>query len=164
MGFSGCRANSKPARERTKQSESEGGLDVVVTVDRGRHRLDDALADALVAREGADRLLVVLREAERGEEVFLLVDVVRLEHGREDGEAVLDVERRVKVVAVNARDLLRVRQAGQCGLWLLQVGRPTISSPGLAMSMRSQSRMTSRWRGRRPAGTDPGDSCSVIFW
>jgi hypothetical protein len=40
----------------------------------------------------------------------------------------------------------------------------SISSPGRAASMRSLSRMTSFWRGRRPAGTVPGDSCKVSFW
>lgn len=40
----------------------------------------------------------------------------------------------------------------------------SISSPGRAESIRSRSRITSFWRGRRPAGTVPGLSCSVSFW
>ena len=40
----------------------------------------------------------------------------------------------------------------------------SISSPGRATSMRSHRSTTSLWRGRRPAGTEPGDSCSVSFW
>lgn len=137
-----------------------------MAVDGGRHRLDDALADALVAGEGANGLLVFLGQAERGKEVLLLVDVVGLEDGGEDGEAVLDVEGRVKVVAVDARDFLLVRneQGQKEGTRMRTQLVLTISSPGLAESMRSQRRMTSRCRGRRPAGTDPGDSWSVIFW
>lgn len=36
----------------------------------------------------------------------------------------------------------------------------SISSPGLAQSMRSLVRITSLWRGSRPAGTEPGLSCT----
>lgn len=88
----------------SEKGEGNGRLDVVVTVDRRRHGFDDPLADPLISRELPDRVLVLFRQAERGKQVLLLVDVVRLEHGRKDGEAVLDVERSVKVVAVDAGD------------------------------------------------------------
>lgn len=75
-----------------KEGESEGKTDVLVAVDGGSDRLDDALADALVSGQGANLPLVFFSETEGGKLVFLLVDVVGLEHSREDGEAVLDVE------------------------------------------------------------------------
>ena len=93
-------------RNAAEEGEGDGRLDILVPVDARRHALDDALSDPLVARESSNSLLVLFREAERGEEVFLLVDVVRLEDSREDGKAVLDVERGVEVVAVYARDFL----------------------------------------------------------
>ena len=39
----------------------------------------------------------------------------------------------------------------------------TTSSPGFAESIRSPSRIISLCRGKRPAGTEPGDSCKVIL-
>lgn len=96
-----------------KEGQGDGGLDVVVAVNRRRHRLDDTLADAFIAREIADRLLVLLRKTERRKEVLLLVDVVRLEDGRKDGEAVFDIERGIEVVAVDARNLNLVAGLGR---------------------------------------------------
>jgi hypothetical protein len=46
-------------RNTAEEGESDGSLNVVVTVDRGRHRLDDTFADALIASERADGFLVV---------------------------------------------------------------------------------------------------------
>ena len=50
-------------------------------------------------------------------------------------------------------------------------GTPTITcaygvghSPGLARSMRSARRITSLYRGTRPGGTLPGDSCQESVW
>ena len=40
----------------------------------------------------------------------------------------------------------------------------TISSPGFTVSTKSSRRMASFERGRRPAGTFPGDSWMVILW
>ena len=76
-------------------------------VDGGSNRLDDTLSDAFVARELTDLALIVLGETEGGKKIFLLVYVVRLKDRGEDGEAILRVERCVKVVAVDARDFLR---------------------------------------------------------
>lgn len=97
----------------SEEGEGDRRLDVVVTIDGRRHRLDDPLADPLVSRELPDCVLVLFGQAERGKQVLLLVDVVRLEHGRKDGEAVLDVKRRVKVVAVDASDFDLVSRFGR---------------------------------------------------
>jgi hypothetical protein len=87
--------------------------------------------------------------------------MIRLYYGGEDRETILGVEGRIEVVTVYTGYFLNItsKNVGSDGAKV-----HTTSSPGLALSMRSQRRMTSRCRGRRPAGTDPGDSCSVIFW
>ena len=93
-------------RDATEERERDGSLDVLVTVDRRRDGLDDALPDTVVPRERAYLLLVFLCQAEGGEEVLLFVDVVRFDDGRKDGEAIFRIQRRVKIVAVNARYFL----------------------------------------------------------
>jgi hypothetical protein len=61
---------------------------------------------SLVTTQLSDLLLVLFCQSERGEKIFLFVDVVCLEDGGEDGEAVLGVKGGVKVVTVSPGDLL----------------------------------------------------------
>lgn len=90
----------------TEERQGDAGLDVVVSIDRRRHRLDNPLADAIVSGECSDGFLVILRQTERCEEILLLVDVVGLEDRREYRETVLDVKGGVKVVAIDTGDFL----------------------------------------------------------
>jgi hypothetical protein len=48
-----------------EQRERDRHLHIVVPVDRRRNRLDDALADARVLSEGADRVFIFLCQPER---------------------------------------------------------------------------------------------------
>ena len=48
-----------------EQRERDRHLHIVVPVDRRRNRLDDALADARVLSEGADRIFIFLCQPER---------------------------------------------------------------------------------------------------
>lgn len=89
-----------------EEGQCDRGLDVFVSIDGRGDGLDDALADAVVTRKGADLLLVFFCQTEGGEEVLFLIDVIRFDDGGEDGEAVLGVQRRVEVVTVDARDFL----------------------------------------------------------
>ncbi len=90
-----------------EEREGKGSLDILVTIDGRGDRLDNPLANPIVPSESTDLLLVVLSEAEGGELVFLLVDVVSLEDCREDRESVFGVERGIEVVAIYSGDLLR---------------------------------------------------------
>mmetsp|Transcript_13452 Transcript_13452/g.32050 ORF Transcript_13452/g.32050 Transcript_13452/m.32050 type:complete len:361 (-) Transcript_13452:405-1487(-) len=88
-----------------EHGERECRLDVVVPEDRGRHARNDLLHNVRVLCHFADLLLVLLGQAERRVDVVFLADVVRLDVGRKDWEAVFAVQRRVKVVLVDASDL-----------------------------------------------------------
>ena len=88
------------------ERERNGGLDILVAVNRRRDGLDDALPDTLVPCHVPDFALILDCEPERGEQVLLFVDVVGLDDRGEDREAVLRVERGVEVVAVDACDFL----------------------------------------------------------
>ena len=100
------------------------------------------------------------RQAEGSEEVLFFIDMISFYDGGEDREAIFGIQRCIKIVAVDACNFLLAQVSG---------GNPgvekylTISSPGLAESIKFHNKMTSRWRGRRPGGTEPGDSCKVIF-
>lgn len=95
----------------TKQRKSDGGLDVLMAVNRGSYGLDDTFPDTFVAGECSDLLFIFLGQAERSEEIFLLVNVVRLDDGGENGEAILGVEGCIEVIAVNTGDFLEKRQS-----------------------------------------------------
>ncbi|KAJ6443533.1 hypothetical protein O9K51_04712 [Purpureocillium lavendulum] len=88
-----------------KERQGDGGLDVGVAIDAGGDGVDELVDDVGVPRQLADLVLVLLGHAEAGELVVGLDDVVGLEDGGEDGEAVAVVELRVVVVAVDARHL-----------------------------------------------------------
>ena len=77
-----------------------------MAVDRRSHRLDDPLAYTVVASQRPDLLFVLFSQAERGKLVLFLVDMVCLDNGGEDGEAVLAVEGCIKVVSVYTSYLL----------------------------------------------------------
>ena len=87
-----------------EEGEGDGGFDVGVAVDGGGDTGDDFVDDLGVAGEGADGAFVGFGEAEAGELVVGLDDVVGFEDGGEDGEAVLVVQGRGVGVAVDAGD------------------------------------------------------------
>lgn len=89
-----------------KEGQSQGCSDVFMAVDGWCNGFDDALANSLISGEGSNLTLVFFGETEGGELVFFFVDVVRFEDGGKDGKAIFDIERSVKVVAVDASDLL----------------------------------------------------------
>jgi hypothetical protein len=60
-----------------------------------------------IARHAPDLALVLFAQPEGGEQVLLLVDMVGFEDRAKDGEAILRVERGVKVVLVDGSDFLR---------------------------------------------------------
>ena len=93
-------------RDAAEERERDGGLDVLVPVDRRRDGLDDTLPDTVVPRKRAYLLLVFLCQAEGGEEVLLFVDVIRFDDSGKDGEAIFRIQRRVEIVAVDARYFL----------------------------------------------------------
>ena len=62
-----------------EEREGKGSLDILVTVNGGCDRLDDALANPIVSSESTDFFLILFSKAEGSELVFLLVDVVGLQ-------------------------------------------------------------------------------------
>lgn len=91
-----------------EQRERDGRLDVLMSVNRGGDRLDDLSRDTLVLGHLPDIAFVFLGQSECGEEVFFLVDVIRLDDGGKDGETVLYIERGVEIVAIDTGNFLRV--------------------------------------------------------
>ena len=82
--------------ERSSKQANAGGSD----------GFDDTFANTFVTSERAHFLFVFFGETERGEKVFLFVDVVSFDDGGKDGETILGIERRVKVVSVDSGDFL----------------------------------------------------------
>lgn len=72
-----------------------------------RVRIKNLFADHGVLGHLADGPLVVLGQPEGGKEVLLLANVIGLNHGGKNGEAVLGVQGHVKVVPVNSGHLLQ---------------------------------------------------------
>lgn len=89
-----------------KKRERNGSLDVLVTVDRRRNRLDNTLTNAVIASEAAYLSFIVFCESESSEQVLFFVDMVCLYDCREDGETVFGIERGVEIIAVDARNFL----------------------------------------------------------
>lgn len=90
-----------------KETEGDGRLDFHAAVDGGSDGADDTQANERVFREAADAALVLFGQAELGELVLPLANMVGLDDGGEDGEAVGRVECIRKVVPVHTRNLLR---------------------------------------------------------
>lgn len=73
-----------------------------MAVDGWGNGFDDPFSNPIVTSEIAHFLFVVFGQPEGRKEVFLLVDMICLDNGREDGKPVLGIERGIKIVAVDA--------------------------------------------------------------
>eukprot|EP00960_Hanusia_phi_P052506 761500-Hanusia_phi.AAC.2 len=89
----------------SEHGEGQGSLHVLVPEDGGCDTRHDLLNNLGILGELSDLGLVVLSQAEGRVDIVLLAHVVRLDDGSEDREAVLGVERGVKVVLVDPSHL-----------------------------------------------------------
>jgi hypothetical protein len=145
-----------------KQREGNGSLDIFMSVNRGGDGFDNSLSDPFITGKLTDFFLVLFSKPECGKKILLFVDMVCFNNCREYREPILRVKRRIEIIAVDSCDFLSIKiNSEEEYIVILML---TTSSPGLTLSIKSQSKTTSRCLGKRPAGTEPGDSCSVNFW
>lgn len=125
------------------------------------------LDDARVAGQLLDGAPVLFRQHQRRAGVGLALDVVGLNDGGEDGEALFRIQIGVEGVSVDASHIHDLAGSSLRGRWRAvnaDASRKRLQPGARTASMRDPSSTTSLYRGVRPGGTDPGASCNVIFW
>jgi hypothetical protein len=89
----------------TEERESDGSLDVFMSVDRGCNRFDELVHDLGVTAQGTNLSLVLLSQPETSQLVVALDNMVCLDDSGEDGEAILVVQLCIVAVAINTSNL-----------------------------------------------------------
>merc|ERR1719151_582170 len=89
----------------SKERKGECTLDVVVAIDGRSNASNDALANALILRQGVDGLDIILGHGVRRSLLVIPHHMVGNDHRGKDGEPILGVQARVVTVTVDPRQL-----------------------------------------------------------